>query len=379
MSSSTEDIIKKIYYDPATGLTGAKKLLKRVKEVNPKITMKEVKQFMNNQSIVQSTKKYDSQGSFIPQDKHHQLQIDIFYFAKWKNPKLNSGNKYGFVAINTFSKKAHVVVMKEKNQQESVKAMKECIQVLGKPKQIYCDRGGEFNGNEFKEYASSEKIEIIFTHHHASVAERFIRTIKELIFKHLESTGTQTIIHILPSILKNYNTSDHRTIGTTPEEAHKEKNENEVHANIAKHATTVVRPEIKPGDRVRVYEKPETFTKGSYSHHWGEVAVVESETTHGRYNIMHHTHPYLRAHLQKVGGKVEINPTNKDELLKGTLEGRLRQKGGLKAQQKKFYKEAEKSQQEEIKEPEQMVRRSNRRTESATKALIHKMKGQGYG
>lgn len=347
---SNEDIIKKIYYDPSKGLGGANKILKRVKEINPDITMKEVKTFLDKQSIHQTTKKYNAQGSFIPQDKHHQLQIDLLYFANWKNPKLNSGNRYGFVAINTFTKKGHVAIMKSKNAEEALRAFKECIKILGVPRQIYSDQGKEFDNRMFKEYTDSLNIDHIFTHTHATVAERFIRTIKEMIFKHLESTGTATIIHILPKILDNYNSTEHRTIGMTPEEAEKDKNEDEVHTNIASKATVVDRSPIKPGDTVRLIDKGGTFTKGSYSHSWGDVETVGAEEKRGRYNIMHRRHPYLRAHLQKVTGKVETNPTDRDELLAGTVEGRLRQNGGLRAQQKTFYKKAEKTQMEERKQ-----------------------------
>jgi hypothetical protein len=43
----------------------------------------EVKEFLKKQDIVQSTGEgARSQGSFVPQDKGHQLQIDLMYFSK---------------------------------------------------------------------------------------------------------------------------------------------------------------------------------------------------------------------------------------------------------------------------------------------------------
>ena len=51
------------------------------------------------------------------------------------------------------------------------------------------------------------KIEVIFSLTHAPMVERLNRTIKELLEKYLQATGTKTITNVLPKIIKNYNNS----------------------------------------------------------------------------------------------------------------------------------------------------------------------------
>ncbi len=46
-------LLEKIYNNPKTGFVGAEKLLKRAKQIDPKITMKHVKLFLNDNPINQ--------------------------------------------------------------------------------------------------------------------------------------------------------------------------------------------------------------------------------------------------------------------------------------------------------------------------------------
>ena len=46
MPQTSIQLLNKLFNDPKTGFVGADKLLRRAKEQNPKITMKQVKEFL---------------------------------------------------------------------------------------------------------------------------------------------------------------------------------------------------------------------------------------------------------------------------------------------------------------------------------------------
>jgi hypothetical protein len=54
---TTNQLLNKLFNDPKTGFVGADKLLRRAKEQNPKITMKQVKEFLAQNPISQVFQK----------------------------------------------------------------------------------------------------------------------------------------------------------------------------------------------------------------------------------------------------------------------------------------------------------------------------------
>lgn len=311
-----EDILKKIYYSPETGFTGAYKLWRLAKKENKKISKKFVQKWLGKQEVYQTSKKNSGKlGSFIPYYPLHEFQIDLIYLD---NKHLNKAS-YGLVAIDAFSKKATIKLIKKKNAEEVVKAMREVLGTLGKPEMVYADEGSEFNNEEFKKLMEENNIELVLTLRHATIAERFNRTIKELLYKYLQSTNSKTITNVLPKILNNYNNSYHKTIGMAPNEV-TEENVDQVYENILKKSVIKFREKIVPGDRVRVMLKKKSFEKGYQPKFSKEIYKVKA--IEGKYYVIDGLQrKYLRAFIEKVG-EVEKNPIPAD--LVGTLEGRLK-------------------------------------------------------
>ena len=77
----------------------------------------------------------------------------------------------------------------------------------GKPKILYSDNEGAFNSKLFREYCDGEKIKSITTRTHAWVAERFIRTLKNMINKRIEN-NTKSWKDVLYEVLLTYNNKD---------------------------------------------------------------------------------------------------------------------------------------------------------------------------
>ena len=69
-----------------------------------------------------------------------------------------------------------------------------------------------------KSWPEKNKIEIYSTHHEGKsvVAERFIRTLKNKIYKFMTSISKNVYIDILDDIINKYNNTYHRTIKMKP-------------------------------------------------------------------------------------------------------------------------------------------------------------------
>ena len=101
--------------------------------------------------------------------------------------KYNKGIKYLLCAIDIFSKYAWVVPLKDKKGVSIVNAFQNIISRGRKPNKIWVDHGSEFYNNIFKRFMKINNIEMYSTYNEGKsvVGERFIRTLKNKIFKHM--------------------------------------------------------------------------------------------------------------------------------------------------------------------------------------------------
>ena len=101
--------------------------------------------------------------------------------------RYNKGNKYLLCAIDIFSKYVWVVLLKDKKGTSIVNAFQKIISKGRKPNKIWVDQGSEFYNNSFKDFLKINNIEMYSTYNEgkSAVAERFIRTLKNKIFKHM--------------------------------------------------------------------------------------------------------------------------------------------------------------------------------------------------
>ena len=86
------------------------------------------------------------------------------------------------------------------------------------PNKIWVDKGGEFYNNSFKKWLKDNNVEIYSTHNEGKsvVAERFIRTLKNKIYKYMTSVSKNVYIDKLDDIVNEYNNTYHRTIKMKP-------------------------------------------------------------------------------------------------------------------------------------------------------------------
>ena len=103
----------------------------------------------------------------------------------------NKGIKYFLCAIDLYSKYAFVIPLKDKKGISIVNVFNKIIkQSERKPNKIWVDQGGEFYNNVLKKWLSDNDIIMYSTYNEGKsvVAERFIRTLKNKLYKHMTAT-----------------------------------------------------------------------------------------------------------------------------------------------------------------------------------------------
>ena len=132
--------------------------------------------------------------------------------------KYNKGIRYLLCAIDLFSKYAWVIPLKDKKGISIVNAFQKIISEGRKPNKIWVDQGSEFYNNSFKDFLKMNNIEMYSTYNEGKLvaAERFIRTLKNRIFKHMTVVSKNVNFDAFGDIINKYNSTVHRTIKMKP-------------------------------------------------------------------------------------------------------------------------------------------------------------------
>ena len=87
-----------------------------------------------------------------------------------------------------------------------------------KPNKIWVNKGSEFYNNSFKKLLKDNDIEMYLIHNEGKsvVAERFIRTLKNKIYKYMTSISKNVYVDKLDDVVDEYNNTYHITIKMKP-------------------------------------------------------------------------------------------------------------------------------------------------------------------
>ena len=132
--------------------------------------------------------------------------------------KYNKGNKYLLCAIDMFSKYEMVIPIKDKKETSIVNAFQKTISKGRKSKKIWVDQGSEFYNYSVKDFLKKHDIEMYLKYNEGKsvVAQRFIRTLKSKIFKHMTAISKTVYFDVLDDIVNKYNNTVHKTIKIKP-------------------------------------------------------------------------------------------------------------------------------------------------------------------
>ena len=128
--------------------------------------------------------------------------------------KYNKGIKYLLCAIDIFSKYAWVVPLKDKSEISIVNAFQKTISEGRKPNKVWVDQSGEF----YKRFLKINNIEMYSTYNEGKfvLAERFIRMLKNKIFKHMAAVSKNVYFDVLDNIVNKYNKAVQKSIKMRP-------------------------------------------------------------------------------------------------------------------------------------------------------------------
>ena len=133
--------------------------------------------------------------------------------------KKNKGIKYLLCAKDLFRKYAFVVPLKDTKGISIINAFNKIIkQSNRKPNEIWVDQGGEFYNHVFIRWLSNNDIIMYSTFNEGKsvVVERFIRTLKNKLHKHMTATGKNVYFDIFDNAVNEYNNNRHNTIKMKP-------------------------------------------------------------------------------------------------------------------------------------------------------------------
>ena len=193
--------------------------------------------------------------------------------------KFNRGVKYLLAVIDILSKYGWLVPLKDKTGKSVASALKTIFKER-KPEKIWVDKGKEFYNKDVKDLVELYSTE---NEEKSSVVERWIRTMKEKMWKYFTDKNTNIYIDILPDLVKDYNNTRHSSIKMTPVKANKKENELTVWRNLYPEHLEInyINPKFSVGDQVRISKKKKTFEKG-YTTRWTEEIFTIVEVKRSR-------------------------------------------------------------------------------------------------
>ena len=198
--------------------------------------------------------------------------------------RTNKGIKYLLCAIDLYSKYAFVIPLKDRKGISIVNACDKIIkQSKRKPNKIWVGQRSEIYNNVFKKWLSANDIIMYSTYNEGKsvVAERFIRTLKNKLYKHMTATGKNVYYDVLDDAVNKYNNTKHSTIKMKPIDV----KDNNKRVYIDEHNKKDNR--FKVGDRVRISKFKNIFAKGHTPNWSKEIFIVDkiNDTVPYTYNL----------------------------------------------------------------------------------------------
>ena len=193
----------------------------------------------------------------------------------------NKGFRYIFIIVDNFSKYLWAIPLKNKYSQTITNEFSNILtNSKRKPLKIESDRGTEFYNSIFQNFLKSKNIQHYsrFTDKGPSIAERVIRTIRNLLKKPVFEKGKADWLSELPSVIKKHNNTIHHSIKMTPVQASKKSNQKLVYSNL-QDKRKILNPKYKLDQLVRTADIKRVFSKGD-STNWSYKLYTITEVIH---------------------------------------------------------------------------------------------------
>ena len=193
----------------------------------------------------------------------------------------NKGFRYIFIVIDNFSKYLWAIPLKNKYSQTITNEFSNILtNSKRKPPKLESDRGTEFYNSIFQNFLKVKNI-----HHYSrytdkgpSIAERVIRTVRNLLKKPVFEKGKADWLSELSTVIKQYNNFIHHSTKMKPIDALKKSNEKVVNSNLQDQRDKQ-HPKYRLGQLVRTADIRRVFSKGD-STNWSYKLYTITEVIH---------------------------------------------------------------------------------------------------
>jgi hypothetical protein len=272
-----DGFLRTLWNNPKFGLFSAPKFYKSIRKQYPdiKITLKQVKAFIDKQEAAQVNKRPPKPvfNPIISPAPNVGWQADLLDFQKYRTA--NKGYKWLLVVIDIYSRRAWFIPVKTKGSKDMAEAFAKLLKKYARPstavpvRNLTTDNGKEFTNKEvqkvLKQYDVKHWMHEPGDHNVMGIVERMNRTIRTLLSKWWTMQNTFQWFNIIDHVQHNYNNSEHRGIKAIPLDVYEGR-------AIPTFAKRKAPQQFKVGDRVRkiinrtVFGKPvETFSKTIYT------------------------------------------------------------------------------------------------------------------
>ena len=184
-----------------------------------------------------------------------------------------------------FSKYSWVVPLKDQKGVSIVNAFQKVLDSSkNKTNKIWVDKGSEFYNNVFKKWLKDNDIIMHSTYNEGKfvVAERFIKTLKNKIYKHMIAISKNVyfdvlddiVFDVLDDIVDEYNNTYYKTIKMKPGDV-KSDSFAEYNGIAFNEESNEKDPKLKVGDHVRISKFKTVFAKGYKPNSTEEIFILK--------------------------------------------------------------------------------------------------------
>ena len=195
--------------------------------------------------------------------------------------KFNKEFRFLLCVLDIFSKYVWVVPLKDEKGIRVVNAfpkiLKESDRSKAKskgrrPNKIWVYKESKFYNNSFKKWLKDNDIEMHLIHNEGKsvIAERFIRALKNKIYKYMTTISKNVYIDKLDDIVDEYDNTYHKTIKVKPFDV-----KDNTYIDFEKEVSNKD-PKFQVGDYVRISKYKNIFAKG-YMPNWSKGVFIISK------------------------------------------------------------------------------------------------------
>lgn len=263
-----QDILTK---RPELGLLSKAKLFAALKDQG--ITKKEIDDYLSPKELTQIYAKPQRNVEFKITSPPRSFQIDIALLPKYK--KQNKGIAQFLICVDIISRKAFAYPLANGTMPEVIEKYKQFVKDAGSDHPIYKIESDAFFDNAAFRKLNTEQNILVATHvakddhitpvgNRLGIVDRCIRTLKQLIQKHMLSHNTTVWTDKLDDILKLYNDTPHSGIDNeTPNSVYDDVDYSQklYEGQRKKNDALDRKVSIMIGDNVRIMDEKRVFQK----------------------------------------------------------------------------------------------------------------------